>query len=642
MPPEVLPDLPRADPLPSAPKVASPAASPTFQGLPDNLTTIPPDTMGAVGPNHVMTALNDRIRIHDRAGVTITTMSLVAFWAATGHTDVFDPRLVYDRVGGRWVFTVTASRSSAASAFLIAASQTSDPTGPWNLYSIDADAANLVWADFPSIGFNEKWMAVQVNMFAVSGNAFTRSHIYVMNKADMYAGSALSAPVFSLTGFGGTQTPARTLTASGDLYLLQTSSGNFGGSGFVRPYRISGAIGSETLTALSFVSTPNPWSDSATAVNGGFAPQLGSSMRIASNDTRMLSVVFRNGNIWGAHTVFLPAASPTHTAVQWWQISTAGVVLQRGRIEDPTASASSGSFFAFPSLAVNVNNDMLIGYSRFGAAQFASANYSFRDAGDPANTLRDDTVLKAGLATYSKTGTGTSNRWGDYSSTVVDPVNDTDMWTIQEYADSPSDRWATWWGRIVPPSACSFSIAPTSASAVVAGVSSTVAVTAGTGCAWTAVSNTGFVSVTGGASGTANGTVSYSVATNPAPSQRVGTVTIAGHTFTVTQTAAFTDDPLVAGTTPIRAAQFNELRARIDVQLMRLDELAHGYSNAITVGGTVTAVDLLEMYAAVNDALGASPLSPIAVPPITPGMTMAVVSHINALRVAVLALEAQP
>ena len=80
----------------------------------------------------------------------------------------------------------------------------------------------------------------------------------------------------------------------------------------------------------------------------------------------------------------------------------------------------------------------------------------------------------------------------------------------------------------------------------------------------------------------------------------------------------------------------------IDVQLMRFGELAHGYTNAITTGATVTAVDLLEMYAAVNDALGASPLSAIAVPSITPGMTIATASDINALRVAVLALEAQP
>ena len=32
------------------------------------------------------------------------------------------------------------------------------------------------------------------------------------------------------------------------------------------------------------------------------------------------------------------------------------------------------------------------------------------------------------------------NRWGDYSSTVVDPVNDTDFWTVQEYAGARQAR----------------------------------------------------------------------------------------------------------------------------------------------------------------------------------------------------------
>ncbi len=55
--------------------------------------------------------------------------------------------------------------------------------------------------------------------------------------------------------------------------------------------------------------------------------------------------------------------------------------------------------------------------------------------------------MKAGQAPYSKDfGTG-DNRWGDYSNTVVDPGNDLDLWTIQEYA-SINNNWSTWWGKI--------------------------------------------------------------------------------------------------------------------------------------------------------------------------------------------------
>lgn len=82
---------------------------------------------------------------------------------------------------------------------------------------------------------------------------------------------------------------------------------------------------------------------------------------------------------------------------------------------------------------------------------------------------------------------------------------------------------------------CTYSINPTSASFAAAGGTGSVSVTAGAGCNWTAVSNATFITVTGGASGTGNGTVSYSVASNGGTTSRTGTLTIAGSTFTVTQ-----------------------------------------------------------------------------------------------------------
>jgi hypothetical protein len=63
-----------------------------------------------------------------------------------------------------------------------------------------------------------------------------------------------------------------------------------------------------------------------------------------------------------------------------------------------------------------------------------------------------------------------------------------------------------------------------------------VAVTAGTSCAWTAVSNNSWIIITSGSSGTGNGTVVYRVTTNKYGA-RTGTMTIAGRTFTVYQEA---------------------------------------------------------------------------------------------------------
>lgn len=59
-------------------------------------------------------------------------------------------------------------------------------------------------------------------------------------------------------------------------------------------------------------------------------------------------------------------------------------------------------------------------------------------------------------------------------------------------------------------------------------------VTAGAGCAWTAVNNDPWITITSGGSGTGNGTVNYSVAANGGGA-RNGSMTIAGLSFTISQ-----------------------------------------------------------------------------------------------------------
>ena len=90
-------------------------------------------------------------------------------------------------------------------------------------------------------------------------------------------------------------------------------------------------------------------------------------------------------------------------------------------------------------------------------------------------------------------------------------------------------------GWTVPPP-CSYSLSSTLANVGPAAATGSFVVTTGANCGWTATSNSGFLAITGGSSGTGNGTVSYAVAANNGAA-RNGTLTIAGRTFTVVQTA---------------------------------------------------------------------------------------------------------
>src|SRR5438552_11369426 len=379
-----------AAPAEAGPAPLSPAPASSFQALPDDNTAVPPDTHGAVGPNHLMTVLNTQVRIQTRTGVVLSTVSLDFFWASVGSPIAFDPRIRYDPYGGRWIFVAAANGNSTNSAILIGVSQTSDPTGTWNLFSVDADGTNAMWADFPSVGFNKDWIVVSMNMFTVGASSSSvQSNIWVFTKASLYNHIPPSAPFRLFTDTrSSTLVPAATYDATATLATLYLVDVFNSSTGTLRIGTITGTVGAETYTAGA--SFPTATSANAWAVTGPDAPQLGLAQPIETGDRRMQSCSYRNASLWCVHHIFLPAANPIRTAVQWWQLTTAGAIQQRGRIDD----ASGATFYAYPSIAVNANNDVLIGYSRFSASQYASANYSFRQSCNAANTLQSDAVLK--------------------------------------------------------------------------------------------------------------------------------------------------------------------------------------------------------------------------------------------------------
>lgn len=454
-----------SEPAPiSSPSQTAPPASPdlstNFLALGDNNTSIPPDTHGAVGTNHIFTLLNSQYRMTTLGGQTIFSGSLSNFWSPIWPfaIQVFDPRVVYDTVNHRWIATALTGPRTVNSFILVAVSVDGTPTNGFYYARFKADTNNVAWADYPTVGLNNKWFVIHVNMFAIADNALQRAQIYVFNRTNWYAGAFANPTILYHTnanpGFptAGLETPAVTYdTNVTSLYLVQSVVTN--SNARVRMFSITGSIGSEILnTNLPYLQADISWNFSA-GIN--FSPQLGLTNKIDNNDARIQNVVCRNGSLWFTHTVFLPGGTnqATRSAVQWWQVNPANwSIVQRGLIED----SSGVTFYAFPSIAVNRFNDVFIGYSTFGTNQYAAANYSFRAFDDPNSAIQGSRVLKAGEGAYYKTFSGTRNRWGDYSATVVDPRNDADMWTIQEYAATPAPsgltngtgRWGTWWGQI--------------------------------------------------------------------------------------------------------------------------------------------------------------------------------------------------
>lgn len=430
------------------------SSGPNFPAIGDNGFVIPPDMGGAVGPLHVMTALNSQVQIQNKTGAVVWgPIALNNFFLPlVGSANVFDPKVLFDPFAGRWIVVAPANSGSANSALLIAVSASSDPTpagGPWTGFAFDVDATNTKWFDYPSIGFNNKWIVATGNMFSMA-NSFAGAQVYIFDRAALYSLTPTTAVVSLPPAQGGTICPAVTLDNSmGTEYLVMDWNGNSGGNGYVRIHTITGTPSLPVYTITGLLPSVNqPWGYSSPGYLD-FAPQAGTAAKIATNDSRMQNAVYQAGSLWFAQTAFLPAAAPTHAAVQWWQINPATASVQQfGRVNDNSAI----NFYAFPTISVNAYGDALLGYSSFSANQFASANYSFRLHTDAPNTMQPTVQFKAGLAPYNKTFSGTRNRWGDYSSTVTDP-NNFSLCTLQEYAALPlsgQDRWGTEWACVVP------------------------------------------------------------------------------------------------------------------------------------------------------------------------------------------------
>ncbi len=119
---------------------------------------------------------------------------------------------------------------------------------------------------------------------------------------------------------------------------------------------------------------------------------------------------------------------------------------------------------------------------------------------------------------------------------------------------------------------CSYSITPSSRAALPAGERFTVSVTAQSGCAWAAASNSNFINLTSEASGTGDGTVTLVVLSNGTGAPRIGTVTIAGRTLTVTQSELI-PDVLTLGFTQ-SGFEFDEGVGRATLTITRTGEVS--------------------------------------------------------------------
>jgi hypothetical protein len=357
-----------------------------FDGSMDGNRQVDPQI--AVGGGYVLHGTNSGLVIYDKSGRYVDGVP------QSGFNGGIDPKLFFDPHNRVFGFDLwNPWDKEKRKPVNISVSETSDPTGAWNTYPVPAPEGR----DGGGIGFSKKWIG-----YSFPGGD---DRTFVMRIAEAKAGKP--ATVYHFTGSLGH--PVATQDEVEDLYFVEVGRRNIrvvkvteGEDG--RPRAVEAGSTPHGLTYNGFPPT---------------SPQKGTEVRTASGDRNPKNLVLQSGHIWFSHAVDCDGRS----AVQWHQITTEGRIVQTGLLRGERTS------YIQTTLAVNRNQDVLVGFQETNESMFISPRLAFRRAGDPAGTLRE--IVRLGEGRGATDGVA----WGDYSGSVADGDDLLDLWTIQSVAN---------------------------------------------------------------------------------------------------------------------------------------------------------------------------------------------------------------
>jgi hypothetical protein len=495
----------------------------------------PPDTNGAVGATQYVQWVNESFAVFSKAGVLLAgpTAGNTLFQAlgATHPCAVNndgDPIAQYDKLANRWVLTQFSVTNGASVGFwqCIAVSQTSDATGAYNVYAFNY--GNVQFNDYPKLGVGPAAYYVTYNIFN-NGATFAGSKLCAMDRASMLAGQPATQVCFQLSNAFGGVLPADVdgttpPPAGSPEYFL-----NFG-TNSLNLWKVSGlnfTNGTGTIAGPTNV----PVAAFAAACNGGTCvPQVGTNQKLDSlADRLMYRLAYRNFGDHEALVVNHSVTVGTSVGVRWYEIRSPGTtptLFQQGTF------APDATFRWMGSAAMDHVGNIAVGYSVSSTAINPGIRFTGRAPSDPLGTLGTELTIQDGTGSQL----ANLNRWGDYSSISVDPVDDCTFWYTTEYLKANGTfNWST---RIANFKFAGCTLAPDFA---LTATPASQSVVAGNGTSYTAT-----VTPSGGYSGT----VTFSVSGLPAGA--TGAFTPASVTASGSSTLAITTTTAVAaGTYPL-------------------------------------------------------------------------------------------
>ncbi len=440
---------------------------------------VPPDTMGSVGPTQILIHVNGRVKLFDKTGVLgAINVTDETFWTSVRNgAGVSDPHVEYDRLSGRWFLTAINVPSTGANRILLAVSSgsTITNTSSFTFFQFQHDLVGTTpnadtgfFADYPTLGVDASALYIGVNVFGSSSLEGTTG--FVIRKADLLVPQAPTITAFRQIGDAS---PASGIYTPQGVHNQdpQATEGYFIGVDMVVfsklvLRRVSNPGGTPSISGNLPVTVP------LTTFPIDVPQPTGPLMD--GIDDRLFAAMISRGpsgspTLWTAHNIQVNTsgdASGTggRDGSRWYQIgslTTTPALVQSGTLYD-SASTTPFSYW-MPSIAASGQGHAVLGASRASASAgnggYASVAVAERLATDPLGTLSPPLLAQSSSSSYDTFVEGTE-RWGDYSQTVVDPTDNMTFWTFQEYASATN----TWGVRVIeleaPPPATPSSASP--------------------------------------------------------------------------------------------------------------------------------------------------------------------------------------
>lgn len=424
----------------------------------------PPDNCGDVGFTQVVATANCRLKVFSKPSVTgraVTTatgtsttplaalvnLDLNAFFSNSnlGITAISDPHVRFDRLSGRWFVVAIDITHGTNNYCCVAVSVGPVITGAasftifyFNVSQTGGSAMDFF--DYPTLGVDKNYLYIGGNMFT-SGNKYSGSNIWVVNKAKLMAGT------LTVTGFPYSITKTDMYTPQGVHNDDTTITNGFliGASQTILSKLIIKKVIYGTMPALSAdlgLSTSVTASPSTVPTLGGIAIDGGDNRLNAAMIKRNL--IAGTSSLWVAQGTLLTQGgigsnTGDRDGALWMEIgnlSGTPFILQSANLYDGVNAKASATYYIFPTIATSGQGHSLLGFTASGPAKYAQASATGRFRTDSAGTLKvpidfTNTTSSYHTATY---------RWGDFTQTVVDPSDNMTMWTFSEYAPA-ANAW---------------------------------------------------------------------------------------------------------------------------------------------------------------------------------------------------------